>query len=315
MTTSIVTGGAGFIGSHLCTYLVDRGEEVICIDSLLTGRESNIPLHVWNSDRFQFVYQDVVASYFPAKRIDYVYHLASPASPRDYLEHPIHTLKTGAFGTFHMLGLTKRFDARFLLASSSEVYGDSLITPQCEEYNGNVDQIGPRGVYDESKRYAEAITMAYHRAHGLNTCIARIFNTFGPKMRLHDGRAVPNFIGQALRGDPITVYGDGTQTRSFCYITDMVDALYKLMHSTYTLPMNLGSTEERAILEFAQLIRALCNSNSEIVFENLPVGDPHQRRPDISKAKEVLEWSPQVSLEDGLARTVDWFRRGEKGVL
>jgi len=307
MGKTVVTGGAGFIGSHLCEYLVDRGHEVICVDNLITGRTTNLE-NIWEHKNFKFVEHDMTEPFFIGAKIDYIYHLASPASPRDYLEHPIHTLKVGALGTYHLLGLAKHHGARFLLASTSEVYGDPKLNPQPESYWGNVNPIGPRGVYDEAKRYAEAITMAYHRSHNVATRIARIFNTFGPRMRLDDGRAVPNFIGQALRGDLITVYGDGSQTRSFCFIPDLVGAIYRLMMSDYDLPLNLGNPEELTILEFAELIKKLCESDSEIVYEALPQDDPMQRKPDIAMAKAILGWEPKVGLEEGLKKTIDFFR-------
>lgn len=307
MGKTVVTGGAGFIGSHLCEYLVDRGHEVICVDNLITGRTTNLE-NIWKHKNFEFIEHDMTEPFFIGAKIDYIYHLASPASPRDYLEHPIHTLKVGALGTYHLLGLAKHQRARFLLASTSEVYGDPKLNPQPEGYWGNVNPIGPRGVYDEAKRYAEAITMAYHRSHNVATRIARIFNTFGPRMRLDDGRAVPNFIGQALRGDPLTVYGDGSQTRSFCFISDEVEALYRLMMSDYDLPLNLGNPEELTIIEFAELIKTLCESDSEIVYEALPQDDPMQRKPDIAKAKAILGWEPKVGLEHGLKRTIEWFK-------
>ena len=306
MIKTIVTGGAGFIGSHLCEYLVERGHKVICVDNLITGRRINLK-RIWKHKNFEFIEHDITEPFFIEDKIDYIYHLASPASPKDYLEHPIHTLKVGALGTYHMLGLAKHQGARFLLASTSEVYGDPKVNPQPEEYWGNVNPIGPRGVYDEAKRYAEAITMAYHRSHNVDTRIARIFNTFGPRMRLDDGRAVPNFIGQALRGEPITVYGDGSQTRSFCFVSDLVEAIYRLMMSEYDLPMNLGNPEELSILAFAKLIKKLCESDSEIVYEQLPQDDPMQRKPDINKAKNILKWEPKVGLEEGLKMTIEWF--------
>ena len=307
MIKTIVTGGAGFIGSHLCEYLIERGHKVVCVDNLITGRRTNLE-RIWNHRNFEFIEHDITEPFFIEDKIDYIYHLASPASPKDYLEHPIHTLKVGALGTYHLLGLAKQQGARFLLASTSEVYGDPKVNPQPEEYWGNVNPIGPRGVYDEAKRYAEAITMAYHRSHNVDTRIARIFNTFGPRMRLDDGRAVPNFIGQALRGDPITVYGDGSQTRSFCFVSDLVEAIYRLMMSEYDLPVNLGNPEELSILAFAKLIKKLCESDSEIVYEQLPQDDPMQRKPDISKAKEILRWEPKVGLEEGLKMTIEYFR-------
>ena len=306
MIKTIVTGGAGFIGSHLCEYLIERGHKVVCVDNLITGRRINLE-RIWKHKNFEFIEHDITEPFFIEDKIDYIYHLASPASPKDYLEHPIHTLKVGALGTYHLLGLAKQQGARFLLASTSEVYGDPKVNPQPEEYWGNVNPIGPRGVYDEAKRYAEAITMAYHRSHNVDTRIARIFNTFGPRMRLDDGRAVPNFIGQALRGDPITVYGDGSQTRSFCFVSDLVEAIYRLMMSEYDLPMNLGNPEELSILAFAKLIKKLCESDSEIVYEALPQDDPMQRKPDISKARRILGWEPKVGLEEGLKMTIEWF--------
>jgi dTDP-glucose 4,6-dehydratase len=291
----------------LCEYLIERGHKVVCVDNLITGWGTNLK-NIENHKNFEFVERDITEPFFIEEKIDYIYHLASPASPKDYLEHPIHTLKVGALGTYHMLGLAKQQGARFLLASTSEVYGDPKVNPQPEEYWGNVNPIGPRGVYDEAKRYAEAITMAYHRSHNVDTRIARIFNTFGPRMRLDDGRAVPNFIGQALRGEPITVYGNGSQTRSFCFISDLVEAIYRLMMSDYDLPMNLGNPEESTIIKFAKLIKKLCESDSEIIYKELPQDDPMQRKPDISKAKKILKWKPKVGLEEGLKTTIEYFR-------
>ena len=310
MIKTIVTGGAGFIGSHLCEYLIERGHKVVCVDNLITGRRTNLE-GIWKHRNFEFIEHDITEPFFIEDKIDYIYHLASPASPKDYLEHPIHTLKVGALGTYHLLGLAKQQGARFLLASTSEVYGDPKVNPQPEEYWGNVNPIGPRGVYDEAKRYAEAITMAYHRSHNVDTRIARIFNTFGPRMRLDDGRAVPNFTGQALRGDPITVYGDGSQTRSFCFVSDLVEAIYRLMMSEYDLPVNLGNPEELSILAFAKLIKKLCESDSEIIYKELPQDDPMQRKPDINKAKNILKWEPKVGLEEGLKMTIEWFKEKE----
>ena len=311
MIKTIVTGGAGFIGSHLCEYLIERGHKVVCVDNLITGRRTNLE-RIWKHRNFEFIEHDITEPFFIEDKIDYIYHLASPASPKDYLEHPIHTLKVGALGTYHLLGLAKQQGARFLLASTSEVYGDPKVNPQPEEYWGNVNPIGPRGVYDEAKRYAEAITMAYHRSHNVDTRIARIFNTFGPRMRLDDGRAVPNFIGQALRREPITVYGNGSQTRSFCFVSDLVEAIYRLMMSDYNLPVNLGNPEELSILAFAKLIKKLCESDSEIVYEQLPQDDPMQRKPDIDKAKNILKWEPKVGLEEGLKMTIEWFKEKEE---
>ena len=308
MKTSIVAGGAGFVGSHLCRYLLDNGERVICIDNLLTGCKENID-QLMERGGFTFFRQDIEDPFCISNDIDYVYHLASPASPVDYLKYPIETLKAGSFGTFNLLELARCNNARFLLASTSEVYGNPQETPQREEYLGNVNTIGVRGVYDEAKRYSEALVMAYHREfNNMQTRIARIFNTFGPSMRLDDGRAVPNFIGQALRGESITVYGDGTQTRSFCYVTDMLDGLYKLMMSDYHLPLNLGNPEEMSIIKFAEKIKRLCHSDSTIVYEPLPQDDPLRRKPDITKARDTLGFQPRVKLEDGLKRTIDWFR-------
>jgi len=303
---TIVTGGAGFLGSHLCDLLLEKGHEVICIDNLVTGNIRNIE-HI-HSDKFTFLKHDVTKPIYFGDHIDYIFHLASPASPVDYLELPIQTLKVGALGTYNMLGLAKEKDARFFLASTSEVYGDPLVNPQTEEYWGNVNPIGPRGVYDEAKRYAEAITMAYHRYHKVDTRIIRIFNTYGPRMRINDGRVVPNFIGQALRGEDITVYGDGSQTRSFCYVSDEVEGLYRLMMSDYTLPVNIGNPQEHTILKFAEIILKMIGGRSKIVFKELPVDDPKQRRPDIGKARELLAWEPKVGLEEGLRETIGYFR-------
>jgi len=303
---TIVTGGAGFLGSHLCDLLLEKGHEVICIDNLVTGNTRNIE-HI-HSDRFTYLKHDITKPIYFGDKIDYIFHLASPASPVDYLELPIQTLKVGALGTYNMLGLAKEKGARFFLASTSEVYGDPLVNPQTEEYWGNVNPIGPRGVYDEAKRYAEAITMAYHRYHKVDTRIIRIFNTYGPRMRINDGRVVPNFIGQALRGEDITVYGDGSQTRSFCYVSDEVEGIYRLMMSDYTLPVNVGNPQEHTILEFARIILGMIGGRSKIIFKDLPVDDPKQRRPDIGKARELLGWEPKVNLEGGLRETIGYFR-------
>ncbi|MEL4306302.1 UDP-glucuronic acid decarboxylase family protein [Methanococcoides sp. LMO-2] len=303
---SIVTGGAGFLGSHLCDLLIENGHEVICIDNLVTGNTRNID-HI-NSDRFTYLKHDITKPIYFGDKIDYIFHLASPASPVDYLELPIQTLKVGALGTYNMLGLAKEQGARLLIASTSEVYGDPLVNPQPEIYWGNVNPIGPRGVYDEAKRYAEAITMAYHRYHGIDTRIVRIFNTYGPRMRAHDGRVVPNFINQALKGDDITVYGDGSQTRSFCYVSDLVGGIYRLMMSDFTEPVNIGNPAEMSVLEFAEEVLDIIESDSNIVFEDLPVDDPKVRRPDISRAKEVLGWEPKVGLKEGLKQTIDYFK-------
>ncbi|PWH15053.1 MAG: NAD-dependent dehydratase [Ardenticatenia bacterium] len=307
----LITGGAGFLGSHLCDYLLARGHEVICMDNLITGSTANIA-HLAGHERFLFIKHDVTNYIFVEGHLDAVLHFASPASPIDYLEYPIQTLKVGALGTHKALGLAKDKKARFLLASTSEVYGDPLVHPQREDYWGNVNPIGPRGVYDEAKRFAEAMTMAYHRAHGVDTRIARIFNTYGPRMRLNDGRVVPNFVAQALRGEPLTVFGDGSQTRSFCYVSDLIEGIYRLLESNVTEPVNLGNPDEMSILEFAHKIIALSGSRSPIVFvqpEDARVrDDPKVRRPDITRARTLLGWQPQVSLEEGLRRTIEWFR-------
>ncbi|MEK7879590.1 MAG: UDP-glucuronic acid decarboxylase family protein [candidate division NC10 bacterium] len=303
----LVTGGAGFIGSHLCDFLLAKGAEVICMDNLLTGTVENIA-HI-RDPRFSFVKHDVTNYIYVAGPLDYVLHFASPASPVDYLELPIQTLKVGALGTHKALGLAKEKNARFLLASTSEVYGDPLVHPQPEEYWGNVNPVGPRGVYDEAKRFAEAMTTAYHRAHGLDTRIARIFNVYGPRMRLRDGRAIPAFITQALSGQPLTVYGDGSQTRSFCFIDDMVEGIWRLMHASVTEPVNLGNPQEMSLLELAKKILVPTGSSSEIVFNPLPVDDPKVRQPDITRARALLGWEPRVELDEGLRRTIEWFRR------
>ncbi len=303
---TIVTGGAGFLGSHLCDLLLEKGHEVICIDNLVTGNAKNIE-HI-KLDKFTYLKHDVTKPIYFGDKIDYIFHLASPASPIDYLELPIQTLKVGALGTYNMLGLAKEQGARFLLASTSEAYGDPLVNPQPESYWGNVNPIGPRGVYDEAKRYAEAITMAYHNYNGIETRIVRIFNTYGPRMRLNDGRVVPNFIGQALRGEDLTVYGDGSQTRSFCYVSDEVDGIYRLMMSDYTNPVNIGNPDEISVLEFAKIVLDITGSRSQIVFKELPVDDPKLRRPDISRAKKVLGWEPKVGLKSGLKYTIKYFK-------
>ena len=303
---AIVTGGAGFLGSQLCDLLLEKGHDVICIDNLVTGNTRNID-HI-TSDKFTYLKHDVTKPIYFGDKIDYIFHLASPASPVDYLELPIQTLKVGALGTYNMLGLAKEQGARFLLASTSEVYGDPLVNPQPENYWGNVNPIGPRGVYDEAKRYAEAITMAYHNHHGVDTRIARIFNTYGPRMRACDGRVVPNFIDQALKNEDITVYGDGSQTRSFCYVSDLIDGIYRLMMVDFNEPVNIGNPAEISILEFAKEVIRITDSSSNIVFKDLPVDDPKMRRPDISRAKVVLEWEPKVELREGLKRTVAYFK-------
>jgi dTDP-glucose 4,6-dehydratase len=307
MQTAVVTGGAGFLGSHLCDKLLSEGLKVICIDNLITGNVQNIA-HLAGNEKFSFIKHDITNYIFIPGKVDYILHFASPASPVDYLQLPIQTLKVGSLGTHKALGLAKEKKARILLASTSEVYGDPEIHPQTEEYWGNVNPIGPRGVYDEAKRFAEALTMAYHRYHNVETRIARIFNTFGPRMRTKDGRAIPNFIMQALTGQPITVYGDGSQTRSFCYITDEIDGLFKLIMSDESEPVNIGNPEEIPLLDIAKEIIDLTKSKSEIVFEGLPVDDPKVRQPDITKAKEKLGWEPKVSRREGLEKTIQFFK-------
>jgi dTDP-glucose 4,6-dehydratase len=304
----VLSGVAGFIGSHLADRLLADGHSVLGLDNLLTGPRANIA-HLESHPAFEFRVCDVCEACEVQGPVDGVLHLASLASPKDYLEHPIETLAVGALGTRNLLDLARRHNARFLLASTSECYGDPLEHPQTESYWGHVNPVGPRSCYDESKRFAEALTMAYHRAHGLRTNIARIFNTYGPRMKLDDGRVVPAFIGQALKGAPITVFGEGSQTRSFCYVSDLVDGLTRLMLSDERYPVNLGNPCEMTILEFARAIQALTGSASPIVFEPLPEDDPHRRRPDISKAERLLGWRPQVPLEEGLQRTLEHFRR------
>ena len=303
----LLTGGSGFLGSHLSERLLNEGHSVICMDNLITGRKENIA-HLAGDERFEFVKYDVSKYIVVKGKIDCVLHFASPASPIDYLEHPIKTLKVGSLGTHNALGVAKAHGARFLLASTSEVYGDPLVNPQPETYWGNVNPIGPRGVYDEAKRFAEAITLAYHRVHGVDAKIVRIFNTFGERMRHRDGRVVPNFIDQALNNEPLTVYGDGSQTRSFCYVSDLVDGIYRLMNSKLNEPVNIGNPAEMTILQFAERIKDITGCKSEIVFEPLPVNDPKVRRPDIAKAKKELGWEPKVSLEEGLERTIRYFQ-------
>jgi dTDP-glucose 4,6-dehydratase len=305
---AVVTGGAGFLGSHLCERLLAEGLEVVCIDNLLTGSLANVE-HLFGWDGFTFVKYDVTNYLHVPGRVDFVLHFASPASPVDYLELPIQTLKVGSLGTHKALGLAKAKKARFLLASTSEVYGDPLIHPQPESYWGNVNPVGPRGVYDEAKRFAEALTMAYHRYHGLSTRIVRIFNTFGPRMRRNDGRVVPAFICQALAGEPLTVFGDGSQTRSFCYVDDMVEGVLRVLFSEIVEPVNLGNPEEMTVLQFAQLIKELTGSSSPLEFYPLPVDDPKVRQPDITIARVFLGWQPRVPLRLGLQRTIDYFRK------
>jgi len=305
--TSVVTGAAGFLGSHLTDLLLARGHRVIGIDNFITGSVDNISHLAGNRD-FKFIQQDVTEFIFLNGPVDYVWHFASPASPIDYLEFPIQTLKVGSLGTHKALGLAKEKKARFLIASTSEIYGDPLVHPQVEEYWGNVNTIGPRGCYDEAKRFAEAMTMAYQREHGVATRIVRIFNTYGPRMRLNDGRVVPAFISQALTHKPITVFGDGRQTRSFCYVSDLIEGIYRLMMGDYALPVNIGNPVELTMLQFAEAIIKATKSRSRIVHKPLPQDDPKQRRPDISKAKKLLHWEPQVPLNEGLKKTIAYFR-------
>jgi dTDP-glucose 4,6-dehydratase len=303
MDTAVVSGGAGFLGSHLCDYLLAHGHRVICVDNLDTGSLANLK-HIGKSDDFLFVNQDLTEPFFLDEPVDVVFHLASPASPIDYQRLPLHTLKVGSYGTHNMLGLAKFKRARFLLASTSEVYGDPQVHPQPETYWGHVNPIGPRGVYDEAKRYAEALTMAYHRQQGVDTCIARIFNTYGPRMRPNDGRAIPTFLRQALESKPLTVFGDGSQTRSFCFVADLVHGLYALAESQEHLPVNLGNPDEMSLLQLAQTVIRVSASSSDIVFEALPLDDPQVRQPDITRARQTLDWEPQIGLDEGLQRTL-----------
>ncbi|PSQ97586.1 MAG: NAD-dependent dehydratase [Bacteroidetes bacterium SW_9_63_38] len=308
MPRTLITGGAGFLGSHLCDRLIEEGHEVICMDNLITGNTENIEhLFELGQDQFRFVEYDVTDYIHVSGDLDYVLHFASPAAPDDYLRLPIQTLKVGALGTHKALGLAKAKDARLLLASTSEVYGDPLVHPQPEDYWGNVNPIGKRGVYDEAKRFAEAIAMAYNRHHGAETRIVRIFNTYGPRMRTDDGRALPTFMSQALRGDPLTVYGDGSQTRAFCYVDDLVEGIYRLLMSDESDPVNIGNPDEVTIKEFAEEIIEITGTNSSITYEELPEDDPQVRQPDISRAKEILDWTPNVDRKEGLRRTLDYF--------
>jgi len=304
----VVSGAAGFIGSHFCDRLLTEGHTAVGLDNFLTGTPHNIE-HLAGDQRFRFREQDITRPFSIEGPVDCVVNMASPASPKDYLEHPIETLEVGSRGTQHMLDLALGKNARFLITSTSECYGDPLVHPQVETYWGNVNPVGPRSCYDESKRFAEAITMAYHRKHGLRTNIARIFNTYGPRMKLNDGRVVPAFLDQALRGEPMTVFGDGSQTRSFCYVSDLVDGLYRLMLSDERYPVNLGNPREMTILEFAEQIRRLAGTRSKLVFQPLPEDDPKQRRPNIAKAQMALGWQPRVALEEGLVPTVAYFRK------
>jgi len=303
----LITGGAGFLGSHLCDRFLADGYEVICMDNLITGDLRNVE-HLFADADFHFHNQDVTEFIHVPGRLDVVMHFASPASPIDYLELPIQTLKVGSLGTHKALGLAHAKGARFLLASTSECYGDPLVHPQREDYWGNVNPVGPRGVYDEAKRFAEAMTMAYHRYHGVDTRIVRIFNTYGPRMRLNDGRALPAFMSQALRGEDLTVFGDGSQTRSFCYVSDLVEGIWRLLHSDEVMPTNVGNPSEMTILQFAEKVRELTGAQSRIVHRPLPQDDPKVRQPDISKARKILGWEPKVSLDEGLRRTLEYFR-------
>ncbi len=303
---AIVTGGAGFLGSHLCERLLGDGYEVICFDNFLTGRPANVE-HLLEDPRFRLVNRDVNDFIYVSGPVDVVLHFASPASPLDYYELPIETLKVGSLGTFHALGLAREKNARFLLASTSESYGDPQVNPQPETYWGNVNPVGPRSVYDEAKRFAEAVTMAYRRKHGVDTAIVRIFNTYGPRMRLDDGRAIPAFVSQALRGEPITVAGDGSQTRSICYVDDLIDGILRLLHSDLPGPVNVGNPHELSILDTAMLVRDLCGSSAPITFVPRPQDDPSVRRPDITVARTLLGWEPKIGLQEGLTRTISWF--------
>ncbi|MGZ5325604.1 MAG: UDP-glucuronic acid decarboxylase family protein [Solirubrobacterales bacterium] len=303
MSTCVVTGGAGFLGSHLCEHLLGKGHSVICLDNLDTGSLQNIE-HI-RDPKFDFRNVDITEEVEIEGEVDFVYHLASPASPIDYQRLPLHTLKVGSYGTHHMLGVAKFKRARFLLTSTSEVYGDPQVHPQAEDYWGHVNPIGPRGVYDEAKRYAEALTMAYHRQQGLDTCISRTFNSYGARMRPHDGRAIPTFLRQALQDKPLTVFGDGSQTRSFCYVDDQVRGLVALMESDVHLPVNIGNPDEMSLLDLAKTVVEVTDSRSEIVFEALPVDDPQVRQPDITRAKQLLGWEPETGLADGLRRTIE----------
>ena len=304
---TLVAGGAGFLGSHFCDYLLKNGHHVICMDNLVTGSLKNLE-HI-DSDKFSFIKHDITKYIEIEEDLDFIFHFASPASPVDYLRYPIKTLKVGALGTHNVLGLAKAKKVRILLASTSEVYGDPKVHPQDEEYWGNVNPVGPRGVYDEAKRFAEAMTMAYHKKHNIETRIARIFNTYGTRMRKDDGRVVPTFVNQALKGEDITVFGDGNQTRSFCHVSDMIEGIYKLMMSDYILPINLGNPDEMTILELANYIKKITNSKSKIAFHPLPENDPKTRKPDISRAKKILEWEPKINFEKGMEEFIEWFKR------
>jgi len=307
MERVLVTGGAGFLGSHLCDLLLEKGYAVTAMDNLITGSTSNI-VHNLGKGNFSFVYYDVTEYLYLKDKVDIVFHFASPASPVDYMNFPIQTLKVGSLGTHKTLGLARSQGAVYVLASTSEVYGDPLVHPQREDYWGNVNPVGPRGVYDEAKRFAEAMVMAYHKTHNMDTKIARIFNTYGPRMRINDGRIVPTLIMQALRNEPLTIYGDGMQTRSFCYVSDLIDGVYRLALSEEHEPVNLGNPDEYTVLELAQMVLRISGSKSEITFHALPEDDPRRRRPDVSRAKDLLGWEPAISLEEGLTRTIEWFK-------
>lgn len=306
-TVSLVTGGGGFLGSHLCDRLIGEGHSVVAVDNFITGNMQNIE-HLKSNPKFRFIQQDVTEYLSFPGDVDYIFHFASPASPIDYLEFPIPTLKVGALGTHKALGLAHAKKAKFILASTSEVYGDPLVHPQTEDYWGNVNPIGPRGVYDEAKRFAEAMTFAYHRYHHVDTKIVRIFNTYGPRMRLRDGRVVPAFVSQSLKNEPLTVFGDGSQTRSFCFVSDLIDGIFRLAMSKEHEPINIGNPTEMTVKQFAEVILKITGSSSKITYKPLPVDDPKQRRPDISKAKRLLGWEPKVSLEEGIKKTIEYFR-------
>lgn len=304
---TLITGGAGFLGSHLCDYLMEKGHEVICIDNLLTGSTENIE-HCFGNPKFKFIKHNVSEYIYVGGEINNVMHFASPASPMDYLKFPIQTLKVGSLGTLNAIGVAKSKKAKFFLASTSEVYGDPHVHPQTEEYWGNVNPVGPRGVYDEAKRFAEAMVMAYHRSHGIDTRIVRIFNTYGPRMRINDGRALPAFISQAINGESLTVFGDGLQTRSFCYVSDLVEGIYRLLGSDVNEPVNIGNPTEIKLIDVAKEIVEMTGSKSKIIFKPLPIDDPKCRRPDITKAKKLLNWEPKVSRTEGLKKTIEYFR-------
>ncbi len=307
MKKVLITGAAGFLGSHLCDRFIKEGYHVIAMDNLITGRLKNIE-HLFKLENFEFHHHDVSKFVHVPSELDYILHFASPASPIDYLKIPIQTLKVGSLGTHNLLGLAKAKSATLMVASTSEVYGDPTVHPQTEDYWGNVNPVGPRGVYDEAKRFQEAMTMAYHTYHGLDTRIVRIFNTYGPRMRLNDGRVLPAFIGQALRGEDLTVFGDGSQTRSFCYVDDLVEGIYRLLHSGHSQPVNIGNPDEISIADFAEEIVKLTGTNQKVIYKDLPKDDPKQRQPDISKAKSLLDWEPQIDREEGLKRTYEYFR-------